>query len=81
LRTAVDGLAQQQPIAEDRRSQAVELADQSVQTMQGILAQMSLWESFINVVNQLKQIIDRQGEVLKSTEEIEKQRTDDLFDK
>jgi hypothetical protein len=49
--------------------------------MQSILGQMSLWESFIDVINQLKQIIDRQGQVLKSTEEIEKQRTNELFDK
>jgi hypothetical protein len=82
LRAAVDGLAQQQPsIAEDRRTEAIKLSDQAIDAMQGILAQMSLWESFIDVVNQLKQVIDRQGQVLKSTEEIEKQRTDDLFDK
>ena len=48
--------------------------------MQAILAQMAQWESFIDVVNQLKQIIERQDQVLKSTEEIEKERTDKLFD-
>ena len=81
LRTSIDGLGQQETIAEDRRAEAIALADQSVETMQAILAQMSLWESFIDVINQLKQVIDRQGQVLKSTEEQEKQRTEDLFDK
>jgi hypothetical protein len=81
LRTAVDGLSQQSSISEDRRAEAIAISDQAVEVMQSILGQMSLWESFIDVINQLKQIIDRQGQVLKSTEEIEKQRTNELFDK
>jgi hypothetical protein len=81
LRASVDALAQQSTVSEERRAETIKLSDQAIESMQGILAQMSLWESFIDVVNQLKQIIDRQGQVLKSTEEIEKQRTDDLFDK
>ena len=48
--------------------------------MQDILAQMTQWESFVDVINQLKQIIQRQDQVLKSTEEIEKTRTKELFD-
>ncbi len=80
LRAAVDALAAPSALTEDKRSAAIDLADKSVETMQAILAQMSLWESFIDVVNQLKQIIDRQDQVLKSTEEIEKKRTEDLFD-
>ena len=65
LRAAVDALAAPSAITEDKRSAAIDLADQSVETMQAILAQMSLWESFIDVVNQLKQIIDRQDHVLE----------------
>ncbi len=80
LRAEIDGLAGQGSIVEDRRAEAIVLADQAVAAMQTILAQMSLWESFIDVVNQLKQIIERQGQVLKSTEEVDKERTNKLFD-
>ena len=81
LRGTIDTLVQQGAISETRRGEAIELGDEAVETMQAILAQMSLWESFIDVINQLKQVIDRQGQVLKSTEEIEKERTNELFDK
>jgi len=80
LRTAIDGLAPDRAISPDRRIAALALSDQSVEAMQTILGQMALWESFIDVVNQLKQIIDRQGDLLKSTEQIDKERTDKLFD-
>lgn len=80
LRTAIDGLAPDRTISPDRRVAALALADQSVEAMQTILGQMALWESFIDVVNQLQQIINRQGDLLKSTEEIDKERTDKLFD-
>ncbi len=80
LRAAVDALAAPGALSEEKRTEVIALADQSVETMQAILAQMSLWESFIDVVNQLKQIIDRQNLLLKSTEEVEKKRTEDLFD-
>ncbi len=81
LRTAVDNLAQASSVAEDRRSEAEAISDQAVKAMQTILAQMAQWESFVDVINQLKQIIDRQDDVLKTTEEIQKKRTDELFDK
>lgn len=80
LRTAIDGLAPDRAISTERRIAALALSDQSVEAMQTILGQMALWESFIDVVNQLKQIIDRQGDLLKSTEQIDKERTDKLFD-
>ena len=81
LRTAVNSLSQQQNVSDERRNEALAAADEAIHGMEAILAQMSLWESFIDVINQLKHIIDQQGQVLKSTEEIEKQRTNDLFDK
>jgi hypothetical protein len=81
LRNVVDALGHQPTISEDRRGEALALSDQAVDVMQTILGQMSLWESFIDVINQLKQIIERQDQVLKTTEEIEKERTDKLFDK
>jgi hypothetical protein len=47
--------------------------------MQSILNQMALWESFVDVINQLKHVIEGQTGVLKSTEELEKKRIDELF--
>jgi hypothetical protein len=41
---------------------------------------MAQWESFVDVINQLKHVIESQGKVLEATEELEKQRTKDLFD-
>ena len=80
LRAGLDNLAGQPTVAEERRAETQALADQAVLVMQAILTQMAQWESFVDVVNQLKQIIQRQDQVLKSTEEIEKTRTKELFD-
>jgi len=79
LRGSIGAVVQNAKIAEDRRTEALALADQSVEVMQSILAQMSLWESFIDVINQLKHIIEGQTGVLKATEEAEKKRIDQLF--
>jgi hypothetical protein len=56
------------------------LADQAVKVMQTILGQMSLWESFVDVINQLKHVIDGQTGLLKETEKIQQERTNQLFD-
>ena len=48
--------------------------------MQKILDQMSQWENFIDVLNQLKEIVKLQNDVLQSTEQEKKKRTSDLFD-
>ena len=80
LRGGIDVLSQQQSVSEERRAESEELSEQAVKAMQTILAQMAQWESFVDVINQLKQIIQRQDEVLKNTEEIQKKRTNELFD-
>jgi len=80
LRASVDGVAPGGAIDPRKREEAQALADQSVEVMQSILAQMSLWESFVDVINQLKRINDLQKGVLKATEEIDKDRTEQLFD-
>ncbi len=48
--------------------------------MQKVLDQMSLWENFIDVLNQLDEIFKLQDDVLKATEQEKKKRTNDLFD-
>ncbi|MBI3839430.1 MAG: hypothetical protein HY288_16040 [Planctomycetia bacterium] len=80
LRAGLDNLAAQPTVSEERRGETQAIADQAIQVMQTILTQMAQWESFVDVVNQLKRIIQRQDQVLKSTEEIEKTRTKELFD-
>ena len=80
LRAAVDELARQPAVSEERREEAEKISQQAVDAMQNILAQMAQWESFVDVINQLKQIIQRQDEVLKTTEDLKKKRTDALFD-
>ena len=65
----------------DTDRQALADAQQTAVTeMQRILAQMSQWESFVDVINQLRQIIKTQNEVLESTEKTEKDRIKGLFD-
>ena len=49
--------------------------------MQQILDKMSQWESFVDVVNQLKQVIKSQNGLLETTEEMRKNIVKDLFDK
>ena len=52
----------------------------AVTEMQRILARMSQWESFVDVINQLRQIIKTQNEVLESTEKTEKERIKGVLD-
>ena len=65
---------------EEHLDKARELEAEIVTTMQRILDQMSQWESFVDVVNQLRGILKAQNQVLESTEETRKQRTKAIFD-
>jgi hypothetical protein len=80
LRAVIDETVVDGKVSEDRRASALLLADQAVEAMQTILNQMSLWESFVDVINQLKHIIDGQTGLLRETEKVEKERTNQLFD-
>lgn len=79
LRVAIDGVAEGGQVSDERRAEAQALADQSVAVMQSILDQMALWESFIDVINQLKHIREQQAKILSESEEMDKQRTESLF--
>jgi hypothetical protein len=81
LRAAIDETIAGEKISEDRRASALALADQAVAVMETILGQMSLWESFVDVINQLKHIVDGQTGLLKETEKVEQERTNQLFNK
>jgi hypothetical protein len=67
-------------IDDDRREVAIEAQTETVQLMQRILDQMSQWESFVDVVNQLRHVIDSQNKIRDSTEEMQKTQIKDVFD-
>ena len=48
--------------------------------MKAILDQMSQWESFVDVVNQVAEVIKMQQKVLKATEKARESRTQEVFD-
>ena len=56
------------------------LHGQVVTKMKGILEQMSQWESFVDVVNQVAEVIRMQHEILKSTEKARDSRAKEIFD-
>ena len=51
-----------------------------VTKMRNILDQMSQWESFVDVVNQVAEVIKMQQKVLKDTEKARETRTREVFD-
>ena len=48
--------------------------------MQEILKQMSQWDSFVDVLNQLNEIIKLETNVRLSTEQMKKKQTEGVFD-
>jgi len=48
--------------------------------LQAILEQMAQWESFVDVVNQVAEVIRLEREVLRATEEARESRTEEIFD-
>jgi hypothetical protein len=51
-----------------------------VQKMTTILNRMAQWESFVDVLNQVRQIIQLQNQVLEFTDKLRKERTKKVFD-
>jgi hypothetical protein len=51
-----------------------------VARMKTILEQMSQWESFVDVVNQVAEVIKMQQNVLQATEKARESRTQEVFD-
>jgi hypothetical protein len=56
------------------------LHDQVITKMRAILEQMSQWESFVDVVNQVAEVIRMQHEILQATEKAKDSRTKEVFD-
>ena len=80
LLTKLTSLVRSEKIDEDRRETAIEAQTQVVQLMQRILDQMSQWESFVDVVNQLRHIITSENKIQESTEQMQKKQIKDVFD-
>ena len=55
--------------------------DQIVTRMNQILKQMSQWDSFVDVLNQLNEIIRMQEGVKVGTESLKTKQTEGIFDK
>ncbi|WP_422922968.1 hypothetical protein [Singulisphaera sp. PoT] len=51
-----------------------------VTKMKAILDQMSQWESFVDVVNQVAEVIRQQQKILQNTEKARDSRTQEIFD-
>lgn len=67
-------------IDDDARETAIEAQTETIQLMQRILDQMSQWESFVDVVNQLRHVISSQNKIRESTEQMQKQQIKDVFE-
>jgi hypothetical protein len=75
-RDALDALGKDSKVED-----ALAREDQIIATMQQILKQMSQWDSFIDVLNQLNEIIRMQEAVKVGTEGLKTKQADDVFDK
>jgi len=67
-------------LRESDRQELLDAQQAAVDEMKRILARMSQWESFVDVINQLRAVIKTQNDVLDSTEKAEKDRIKGLFD-
>ncbi len=76
-RDALDGLGSQSVKLEDIANRQ----DQIVAQMNEILKQMSQWDSFVDVLNQLNEIIRMQEGVKVGTESLKTKQNEDIFDK
>jgi hypothetical protein len=80
LRTVLQALSGTGSSPSANLEAARRLHDQVVARMRGILDQMSQWESFVDVVNQVAEVIRMQHEILNATEKARESRTKEIFD-
>ena len=62
------------------RAAAVAREDQIINTMQDVLKQMAQWDSFVDVLNQLNEIIKLENSVHQSTDSLRKKQTEGVFE-
>lgn len=80
LRGVLQALAGTAPKAGANAEQARRLHADVVARMKVILDQMSQWESFVDVVNQVAEVIKMQKNVLQAAEKARESRTQEVFD-
>jgi hypothetical protein len=89
LKSLNDGLMGPQKDALDQMASTNSSASQDVRDrqdkivgqMEAILKQMSQWDSFVDVLNQLNEIIRLQGQAQQQTDQLKKQQTEGVFTK
>jgi hypothetical protein len=80
LRGVLQSLGGGGPRAQADVEKSRRLHGEVVARMKTILEQMSQWESFVDVVNQVAEVIKIQQKVLKATEDARETRTKEVFD-
>lgn len=80
LRGVLQSLGGGTPKAGADPEAARSLHTEVVEEMKAILEQMSQWESFIDVVNQVAEVIKMQQSILDATEQVQDSRTEEIFD-
>ncbi|ODU01289.1 MAG: hypothetical protein ABS79_01925 [Planctomycetes bacterium SCN 63-9] len=80
LRSMLQSLTGGGQIADASRESARRLHEEVVTKMKNILEQMSQWESFVDVVNQVAELIRMEKKVLQQTEKAQESRTQEVFD-
>jgi len=69
------------PLDPAKLAAVLERQDQTIQRMKGILLQMAQWDSFVDVLNQLDQIIKLETQVKDRGEKLQRKENEDLFDR
>jgi hypothetical protein len=80
LRGVLQTLAGAATTAGASKDTARRLHQEVVTKMRNILEQMSQWESFVDVVNQVAEVIKMEQKVLQATEKARESRTQEIFD-
>ena len=80
LRGSLQSLSSTATASNESREATRKLQADVVMKMKAILEQMSQWESFVDVVNQVAEVIKMQQKVLKATESARETRTKEVFD-
>jgi len=80
LRTLLDQMTADPKRMAELSPAALSSQQDIVQKMTTILNRMSQWESFVDVLNQVRQIIQLQNQVLEFTDKLRTERTKKVFD-
>jgi hypothetical protein len=80
LRGKLESLTAGQTIDDERLETALTAQAETNDQMQRILDQMAQWESFVDVVNQLRHVITAQDQIRQSTEQTQKEQIKNVFD-